>query len=70
MTLIQVKLQKDNVFQIAWIEKKTTVKKGCWVTLKDDNNKWKVVDMYYSCDEKYFNSDWEVGGLGKRIHTK
>jgi hypothetical protein len=28
MTLIQVKLQKDNVFQIAWIEKKTTVKKG------------------------------------------
>jgi hypothetical protein len=70
MTLVQVKLQKDNISQIAWIEKKSNLKKGCWVTLKEDNTKWQVVDIYYSCDANYINSDWEIGGLGKRVYIK
>ena len=52
-----------------WIEKRPTIKKGVFITLKNEPKiEWKIVDTYSECDSEIIHSDWEVGGLGKRNH--
>jgi hypothetical protein len=53
MQMVQVKLQKGNEFQVAWVEKKQCVRLGAIVELKEDGSFWQVVELYNALDADY-----------------
>ena len=56
MKYVQAKLTKNNLVIISWIEKKKKVKIGCLVELKeDDNNLWKVEELYTEIEKDELN---------------
>ncbi len=69
MLMIQVKLVRGNKHQTCWVEKNPKIKVGCWISLKPNKKiLWKVTDIHSELDSSLINSDWKVGGLGKRPH--
>ncbi len=67
MKMIQVELQRNDTHMTAWIEKRPSIKKGCYISLKGNKDIfWKVTNTYSVCDSSIIHSDWAVGGLNKR----
>ena len=53
MKYVQAKLSNNNVYQIAWIEKKKGVVIGCFVELKETGEFWKVEELFAEMEYSY-----------------
>lgn len=63
----QIKLKKDNVYQVCWMELKKPFKIGDFIRPKNDSNFWEVIKVWDTLLEKNeINQDWDAGGLNEK----
>lgn len=67
MKYVQVNLFEINSNRnlICWIEKDSRVKKGKIITLKNQEGRWRVDNIYSEIEKELdeLHQDWKVGGL-------
>lgn len=67
MKYVQVNLFEINSNRnlICWIEKDSRVKKGKIITLKNQEGRWRVDNIYSGIEKEFdeLHQDWKVGGL-------
>ena len=60
----QVYLRCKDTYTFFWVDDQEGVKKGNFLTLKDDDRRWEIVEVYdTSIEKKEINRTWHVGGL-------
>jgi hypothetical protein len=58
------RVDDPHIQRVTWIDKPERLKPGFWVKLKEDDNWWKVKEIYLTKVKKQFiNHSWKVGGL-------
>ena len=55
MMYVQVKLRKDSIVYVVWIEKKKGLKVGSKVTLEPEGTVWYVEEMYSEMEKMYLD---------------
>lgn len=69
MKIIQVKLTHGTTVMITWIDWDQDIKKGSRISLRGNKDKIYIVDEVYGTnDSKNLHTDWNVGGLNKKIY--
>ncbi len=64
MKLIQVKLKHRNTEMVTWIDYDKRIVKGSKISLRDNKDKFYVVeDVYGTIESEQIHTDWNVGGL-------
>lgn len=69
MLMTQVKVVQASCYfdvmigLVGWIPPRPRWKIGEWVTLKGEEGRWRITEVYATLNREKIHSDWEVGGV-------